>query len=171
VSRSPSRFDFDKLRWLNHHYLKAAADADLAARVLPRLRASGVELAPGAADLATVCGLLKERAQTLNELAELAHMFYVEPKIAEADRAKHLDAAPPALAPALTAFADALAGGDWTKDAIAAALKATLAEHGLKMPQLAIPVRLKVFGTTQTPSVDAVLAAMPRETVLLRLRS
>jgi glutamyl-tRNA synthetase len=114
---------------------------------------------------------LKERAQTLNELAELAHMFYVEPKIAEADRAKHLDAAPPALAPALTAFADALAGGDWTKDAIAAALKATLAEHGLKMPQLAIPVRLKVFGTTQTPSVDAVLAAMPRETVLLRLRS
>ena len=149
VSRSPSRFDFDKLRWLNHHYLKAAADADLAA----------------------VCGLLKERAQTLNELAGLAQMFYVEPAIAEVDRAKHLGAAPAALGPALVSLAGRLAGGDWTKEAIGAALKDTLAEHGLKMPQLAIPVRLKVFGTTQTPSVDAVLAAMPRETVLARLRA
>ena len=101
VSRSPSRFDFDKLRWLNHHYLKASDDADLAARVLPRLAASGVVPAPGGAELASVCGLLKERAQTLNELAELAHMFYIEPAISDEDRAKHLDTAPPALAPAL----------------------------------------------------------------------
>src|SRR5690606_11638726 len=55
VSRSPSRFDFDKLRWLNHHYLKAADDADLAARVLQRLSATGSVPAPGSADLATVC--------------------------------------------------------------------------------------------------------------------
>ena len=126
--------------------------------------------APGGAELASVCGLLKERAQTLNELAELAHMFYIEPVISDEDRAKHLDTAPPALAPALAGFAEALAGVAWTREAIAAALKAALAEHGLKMPQLAIPLRLMVFGTAQTPSVDAVLAAMPRETVLARLR-
>ncbi len=170
VSRSPSRFDFDKLRWLNAHYLKGSDDADLAVRVLPRLAASGIVPTPGEADPAVVCGLLKERAQTLNELADLAHLFYAEPSISAEDRAKHLDPAPPALAPALADFATRLADGDWTKEAIAAALKATLAAHGLKMPQLAIPVRLKVFGTTQTPSVDAVLAAMPREVVLARLK-
>ena len=158
----------DKLRWLNHHYPRRPTPT---CGIVCRGCAVGVELAPGAADLARVCGLLKERAQTLNELAELAHMFYVEPVIAQVDREKHLDAAPPALGPALAALAARLADGDWSKEAIAAALKATLAEHGLKMPQLAIPVRLKVFGTAQTPSVDAVLAAMPRETVLARLHA
>ncbi len=171
ISRAPSRFDFDKLRWLNQHYLKAFDDAELATRVLPRLREAGVVPGPGAADLALVCGLLKERAQTLNELAVLARMFYVAPQIDEADRLEYLAGAPPALAPALALFAERLCGADWSKEAIAAALKATLAEHGLKMPQLAVPVRLKVFGTRQTPALDAVLAAMPRETVLARLRA
>jgi glutamyl-tRNA synthetase len=48
-------------------------------------------------------------------------------------------------------------------------MKSTLAEFSLKMGQLAIPVRLLVFGQAQTPSVDAMLAAMPRATVLERL--
>jgi glutamyl-tRNA synthetase len=58
---------------------------------------------------------------------------------------------------------------DWTRDNIAAAMKATLAEFGLKMPKLAMPVRLLVFGSGQTPSVDAMLAAMPAAVVLNRL--
>ena len=176
ISRSPSRFDFDKLRWLNNHYLKQTADAELARLVEPRLERSGVRLADqpagSTADLAVVCGLLKERAQTLEELADLAHMFYGQndpQAIAAADRDKHLTAA---AREALAGFAqrlDALAPGDWTAGAISAALKDTLAAHGLKMPQLAVPVRLLVFGVAQTPSVDAMLAAMPRAAVLARL--
>ena len=52
---------------------------------------------------------------------------------------------------------------------IGAAIKATLAAHGLKMPQLAMPVRVLVMGTPQTPSLDAVLALHRREDVLARL--
>ncbi|MBN9425249.1 MAG: glutamate--tRNA ligase [Burkholderiales bacterium] len=169
ISRSPSRFDFDKLKWLNNHYLKHTDDAALAQLVLPRLAARGLTPKEGEADLAQACALLKDRAQTLNEMADTLGMFYTEPTISEADRAKHLDAAPPALAPALVDFAGQLAAAPWTKEAIAAAMKAVLASHGLKMPQLAIPVRLKVFGVAHTPSVDAMLAAMPRATVLARL--
>jgi glutamyl-tRNA synthetase len=58
----------------------------------------------------------------------------------------------------------------WDKAAIAAAIKEVLAAHGLKMPQLAMPVRVLVMGTAQTPSLDAVLALSSRETVLKRLR-
>jgi glutamyl-tRNA synthetase len=170
ISRSPSRFDFDKLRWLNAHYLKAKPDAELALLVRPRLEAGGVSDTADAADLAVVCGLLKERAQTLDALAAQARMFYVEPSIDDADRARHLDAAPPALPAALGSLASKLASTDWTAEAISAALKTTLAEHGLKLPQLAVPVRLLVFGVAQTPSVDAMLAAMPRSTVVKRLR-
>lgn len=170
ISRSPARFDFDKLRWVNAHYLKALADEDLAARVLPRLRARGIE--PGADDaaLAAVCALLKERAQTLEELADQARMFYSEPVIAAADRERHLDGGNETLPAALASLADRLEAAVWSREAIAAALKETLAAHALKMPQLAVPVRLLVFGVAQTPSVDAMLAAMPRQAVLARLR-
>ena len=66
-------------------------------------------------------------------------------------------------------FACALSQVAWEPAAIGAAMKAVLAQHGLKMPQLAMPVRVLVMGTPQTPSVDQVLALHKREVVLQRL--
>ncbi len=60
-------------------------------------------------------------------------------------------------------------GIDWTKEAIAALMKQVLADHGMKMPQLAMPLRLAVTGQLQTPSVDAVLQLFGREVVLARV--
>jgi glutamyl-tRNA synthetase len=77
----------------------------------------------------------------------------------------------PQAVPALRDLADRLSVCDWHAAAISAAFKETLAAHQLKMPQLAVPVRLKVFGRAQTPSVDAMLALMPRDIVLSRLRA
>ena len=169
VSRAPARFDFDKLKWLNNHWMRQLPDEDLAARVAPHLAEQGVDpQAAGAAPLAAVCALLKDRASTLVELADLAHMFYGTPAPSDEDRARHL---PDTARPAVAALADAFEGCDWTKDGIAAALKATLGAQGLKMPQLAVPVRLLVFGVAQTPSVDAMLALMPRPVVVARLRA
>ncbi len=178
VSRSPSRFDFDKLRWLNHHYLKASDDADLAARVLPRLAASGAASVPAPgepAELASVCGLAQGAcADPRTSWPSWRTMFYIEP-VRSAPRSSRQATSTRRgrrrWRRRCAAFADALAGVAGPGRRSAAALKAALAEHGLKMPQLAIPLRLMVFGTAQTPSVDAVLAAMPRETVLARLRA
>jgi glutamyl-tRNA synthetase len=64
---------------------------------------------------------------------------------------------------------DKLAAIDWSKAAIAAAIKETLAAHTLKMPQLAHAVRVLVCGRAQTPSIDAVLELFPRELVRERL--
>jgi len=58
---------------------------------------------------------------------------------------------------------------DWQASAIQLAVKETLSQHGLKMPQLAMAVRLLVCGRLQTPSLDAVLELFPREVVLERL--
>ena len=60
---------------------------------------------------------------------------------------------------------------DWDVPTIAMAMKEVLAAHKLKMPQLAPALRVLVCGRTQTPSIDAVLALFPRETVLQRLQS
>ncbi|HQN13815.1 MAG TPA: glutamate--tRNA ligase [Quisquiliibacterium sp.] len=169
VSRSPARFDFEKLGWLNNQYLKAADDTRLAALVAPRLVARGVAAdAPGHAyvDLPAVCGLLKDRAVTLNEIADLAVMFYVEPHPHADGLSEHLK---PEARPALRAFADGCASIDWTREQIAALIKSTVAAHKLKMPQFGMPMRVLVFGRTQTPALEAVLALMPRAVVVHRI--
>ena len=170
LSHSPAQLDFDKFRWVNHQYLKAMDDAALAGAVLPRLRKRlqgeiGQEVQ---ARLPAICALWKDRASTLEELADLAAIFFLPAAPPPQALARHLTA--PALA-GVRLLGERLASCDWTREAIAACLKGVLADAGLKMPQLAVPVRLLVFGREQTPSVDAMLAQTPRETVLARLKS
>jgi glutamyl-tRNA synthetase len=74
-----------------------------------------------------------------------------------------------AVRPAVALLAEKLAACAWDKASIAAVLKEVLAAHGLKMPQLAMPVRVLVMGTAQTPSLDAVLELVEREKVIARL--
>ncbi|MFP3700139.1 glutamate--tRNA ligase, partial [Burkholderia sp. SIMBA_013] len=74
-----------------------------------------------------------------------------------------------AVRPALADLAVARKTAEWTKEAISAGFKATLATHKLKMPQLAMPVRLFVAGTTHTPAIDAVLTQFGRDVVVSRI--
>ncbi|MCF2133554.1 MULTISPECIES: glutamate--tRNA ligase [Mycetohabitans] len=167
LGKSPAQYDANKLKWLNNHYLKEADNARLASLALPMLTALGVDVTRGA-PLDGVVALFKDRANTVKEIAESAVIFYRTPAPAAQELERHLT---DAVRPALAEFIEALAGIDWTKEAIGTALKAVLAAHKLKMPQLAMPVRLLVAGTTHTPSIDAVLYLFGRETVLERLRA
>ncbi|WP_323072097.1 glutamate--tRNA ligase [Mycetohabitans endofungorum] len=167
LGKSPAQYDANKLKWLNNHYLKEADNARLASLALPMLTALGVDATRGA-PLDGVVALFKDRANTVKEIAESAVIFYRTPAPAAQELERHLT---DAVRPALAEFIEALAGIDWTKEAIGAALKSVLAAHKLKMPQLAMPVRLLVAGTTHTPSIDAVLYLFGRETVLERLRA
>jgi len=166
LAKSPAQWDPAKLAWVNAHYVKLADDARLASLVVRHLAALGV--AADAADprLAQRCALFKDRCATLVELARWIAMFERPAPPGDEDRAAHLGAA---SRPALRAVRERLAGAAWDKAGIAQAIKDTLAEHKLKMPQLAIPLRVAVCGRTQTPAIDAVLALFDRATVLERL--
>jgi glutamyl-tRNA synthetase len=115
-----------------------------------------------------VIALLKDRTNTVVELADAAMLFYREPKPDPALLAQHLTEAARA---ALVQFAEGAKAVEWTKDAIAALMKQVLADCQLKMPQLAMPLRLLVTGQLQTPSVDAVLFLFGRDKVLSRLNA
>ncbi|VTU24819.1 Glutamate--tRNA ligase [Variovorax sp. SRS16] len=165
LGRSAAQFDEAKLRWVNAQHLKAMADDALAPLVAAQLQQRGI-----AADerLPAICGLFKDRCDTTVALANWAAAFYADVAPSEADRAQHLT---DAVRPAIAMLADKLAGVAWDKAGIAAAIKEVLAAHGFKMPVLAMPVRVLVMGTPQTPSLDAVLALFSRETVLARLKT
>jgi glutamyl-tRNA synthetase len=167
VSRSPAQFNGEKLAWLNQQYLKAAEPERLGELVAPRIAADGGDPARGPS-LPAVVKLLQERAQTLNELAERAMMFYgdVAPK-AEL-LAEHVT---DAVKPALHALAERFATVDpWEEAGIQSAFEGALKAHSLKMPKLAMPLRAVVFGTTQTPSLFPTLALAEKARVLERLR-
>ena len=165
ISKSPAQWDAAKLEWVNAQYIKQAADDRLAALVAAQLARRGL---PAPQRLEALCALFKDRCSTTAVLADWLTMYVADVQPSAEDLAAHLS---DAVKPALAALADALEGASWDKAGISAAIKSVITAHGLKMPQLAIPVRVLVCGRTQTPSVDAVLALFDKEIVIKRLRS
>jgi glutamyl-tRNA synthetase len=165
VNRAPAQYNLDKLMWLNGEYIKEADDVRLAELVAPRItKRGGVIAGPS---LEAVVAQLKQRAKTMNELADEAMLFY-GPHTVDADLVRQqligrsLDA--------VRAFADRAATVTWERNALSGLLKQLVGEFGIKMPQLAVPLRIAITGRTQTPSIDAVLELFGRDAVLQRLR-
>src|SRR5690349_14849800 len=162
VSRSPAQFNPEKLAWINQQYLKQAQDARLAELVEPMLRTRGAQPA-GGPPLMRVIALLKDRASTLEQLADEAMLFYaveIDPGTPDWDES---------VGKALRMLKARLATARWDRAALGETIKEVVKSSGLKMPQLAMPLRRLVTGRTQTPSIDAVLELLGRETVLHRL--
>jgi glutamyl-tRNA synthetase len=167
LSRSPAQWDPAKLAWVNTYYIKTAEPARLAQLVLPQLERLGISTTVDAV-LVQRCGLYRDRCATLVELADWLRMYYQPVQPSEADLAQHVTAA---IKPALATLAARLATCEWVAPAINQAIKASVAEHAIKMPQLAIPVRVLVCGRAQTPSLDAVLASFDHQVVIQRLQT
>ena len=167
VNRAPAQYNLDKLLWLNGEYMKEADDARLAALGAPRIEARGGTLA-GRPALERVVALFKDRARTLKELADGALLFYGEPLHDRALLAEHLQGA---SREAVRLFAERSGGVAWERTAINGLIKQIVTELKLKMPQVAVPLRVAVTGRTQTPSIDAVLELTGREAVQGRINA
>ena len=165
VNRAPAQYNLDKLLWLNGEYMKEADPARLATLTAPRIEARGGVLAAGPA-LEPVVALLRDRARTLNELADAALLFYREPVSNAALLAEHLQG--PGRE-AVRVFAERCSDIAWERAALGALIKQIVAELKLKMPQVAGPLRVAVTGQTQTPSIDAVLELVGREATRARI--
>lgn len=165
LSKSPAQWDAAKLAWVNAHYLKTIDERRLAALVAAQFARRGISVTED--EVAARCALFKDRCSTTVELADWLQMYFADVAPSAEDVAAHVT---DAVKPALATLREKLAASEWTKAAIAAAIKETLGAHGLKMPQLAHAVRVLVCGRAQTPSVDAVLELFAREKVLSRLQ-
>jgi glutamyl-tRNA synthetase len=176
VNRGASRMDYLKLTNLNGIYIRQADEDRLTRDVLERLThrpdLSHRDLSIGgnaAGRIRTLMPALKERAKTTLELADSAAFLA---------RAVPLPMEPKAAA-ALTAearlmlrdVASALAETDFTVPAIDAALRGFAEGRGVKLGQVAQPLRAALTGSTVSPGIDATLAALGREEALVRIRA
>ena len=165
ISASASKFDPDKLLYLNQEHIKRADAKRLGELLTPFVEAEGQNPKSGA-DIGLVADLLRDRAHTLPEMAKAARYFYEAPVANPTLLAQHLtDSAKPAIAELQTL----LASVNWTKADINATIKTLTQKHNLKMPQLMMPLRVLVTGQTQTPAIDAVMAVLGRDEVMKRL--
>ncbi len=168
LNKSPAQWDPVKLLWVNAQYIKQADNSRLADLVAQQLGKLGIALESAVVEnhLPQVCALFKDRCDTTIALAQWAAKFYGDVTPDAAELAQHVT---DAVRPAVALLAEKLSACNWDKASIAAAIKEVLTAHGLKMPQLAMPVRVLVMGTAQTPSLDSVLEICGREKVFARL--
>ncbi len=165
IGRSPSRVDFKKLANLNGHYIREADNGRLADEVL-RLRGAA-EAALRDKLIAAMPGL-KERAKTLNELSDGASFLFVARPLALDDKAaKILSADAKSL---LARVADALASSDWTAAALEAAVRTFAENAGVKLGDVAQPLRAALTGRGTSPPIFDVMSVLGRDESLARIR-
>ena len=166
ASRSPAKFDPVKLAWINQQHLKLADDHRLAQLVAPLMDARGWAVAAGP-DLPRAIALVKDRVSTIAELADAMAYFYQPLEPSAAQREQHYSAESALAVSALRLSLESTA--NWNREAIAAAIKQAASDNSLKLPKVAMPLRVMVTGETQTPSIDAVIELIGREQVLKRM--
>ncbi len=172
IGKSPARMDYKKLDNLNGHYIRITPDETLVGEVasfLERQTPPRILSMAARARLAAAMPSLKERAKTLAALASGADFLYTDGKRdLDASAAKLLDAPGRAR---LAAALPALEATDWTGPALEEAARAHAEKTGLKLGDVAQPLRAALTGTATSPPLFEMLSLLGREESLIRLRA
>jgi glutamyl-tRNA synthetase len=163
LGRSAAQFDEAKLKWVNAQHMKRLPAEELAKVVVPFLQNPSALEPPKVVALAQ---LFKDRCDTLVDLAQWIDRFYAPVQADALEYSKHVNEQSIESVKSLNSKLQSI---EWDVTHIAAALKEVLTEQGIKMPQLAMPVRVLLLGTAQTPSLDQVMALFDKKVVLERL--
>jgi glutamyl-tRNA synthetase len=168
VSKSPAAFDTKKLLWLNQHYIKTSDIAELLPELLHQYKLLNVNL-PYNYDFTIIINALRERAKTMKEMAEQSMHVFIQELSIEPELAKqHFNQD---VITYLKDFVNNLPNASWDDANLTQALNQTLNNFNIKMPQLAPAIRLALTGSTNAPSVPAVLQMVGKEIALKRLNN
>lgn len=165
INHAPAKFDPQKLRWLNQQYLKTIDLKRLAELAAPFLERDNCDTS-GGPDLLKIADLLKERVDTIEELADAAVYFFRPLEPSSSLKAQHFN---PEVKPVLSSLKEKFTVIDWNHQTINNEIKKTANEHEMKLPKLAMPLRVMVTGEAQTPAIAAILELLGREETLKRM--
>ncbi len=167
VNKAASRFDVTKLSWLNQHYLKTEAPSAIVPEFEWHLTQAGIDFSkwPKPADVIVA---LRDRVQTLKEMAERAKIWY-GPILEWDDKAvaKHLQN--DSAVPVLEAAKLLLATCEWVPEAIHQVIEQVAAKLELGMGKIAQPLRVAMTGTQVSPSIEHTIYLAGREEALKRI--
>ncbi|WP_426702711.1 glutamate--tRNA ligase [Rhodanobacter sp. Col0626] len=167
VNKAASRFDTEKLAWLNQHYLKTDEPQSFAAEFAWLLERAGIDASHGPAPVDVIVAL-RDRVHTLKEMVERAKIWYGP--IAEWDDkavAKHLknDSAPAVLEAAKSLLTEC----EWKPGPIHLVIEQVAARLELGMGKIAQPLRVAMTGTQVSPSIEHTIYLTGRDEALRRV--
>jgi glutamyl-tRNA synthetase len=167
VSRGVSSFNYDKLNWVNQHYLKTDAPADVARALAWHFTEEGIDITKGPA-LANLVEVQAERCKTLKEMCEMSRYFYTDELVIDMEaRKKHLR---PVTFESLSVLYERLKEvHDWEAHALHQCIIDVSAQFSLNMGKVAQPLRVAITGTRMSPSIDKTMVLLGRGRVLSRL--
>jgi glutamyl-tRNA synthetase len=166
LNKSSASFDWDKLTWLNQHYIQHAPTARLRALAAPFFKSANLDVSDGP-DFGAAIDAQRTRAKTLVDIAEQSRMFFGD-LIADADAAKkHLR---PVIAPALAVLREKFAAlAAWDGSELQQIVEETAQQFDFKMGKIAQPLRVAVTGSAASPSIDITLELVGKARCLARL--
>ncbi|WBO84150.1 glutamate--tRNA ligase [Hymenobacter yonginensis] len=168
VSKSPARFDQNKVRWYNEQYLRAKPDAELAQYLIHDLQAQGLEVSADKAE--QIAALVKERATFPADLAKEAQLFFQRPSAYDEQViSKKWNAQ---VSGALAEFARQLpTAPDTTPDGIKALLTQVVEGQGLKLGQVLQALRVAVTGAAAGPDLMAIMSILGTQETAERIEA
>ena len=172
VQSSPAVFNPEKLLWINAEYIKTTPPDRVAQALIPLLVQAGLKDQVNAVSpewLAQLVVLVKERAKTLVEMVDWVRPYFGDSVLLEEEAAKKF--LTPAVAPVLgKLLARFEALPSFSKQVWEESFKKFVEEEGIKMGQIAQPVRVALTGRTASPGLFEVMEVLGRDRTLLRLR-
>jgi len=172
VQKSPAVFNPDKLLWMNAEYIKTSPPSQVAQALVPLLEQAGLKKEVEVVSeewLARLVVLVKERVKTLVDMVAWVRPYFGEAVAFEEEAATKFLTQPivPVLGKLIARFE---AFPTFSKSEWEHAFKQFVQEEGLKMGQVAQPVRVALTGRTASPGIFEVMEVLGRERTLLRLR-
>ncbi|AWD32693.1 Glutamate--tRNA ligase [Candidatus Kinetoplastibacterium sorsogonicusi] len=160
ISKSSAKWDLKKLKWINAHYIKHSNNNRLKELILPYLIEKGFNIT--ICNLDEIIELLKNRSDTILDMANQASIFYEEVNIKNLNFNKN-------TMNYIQDFYHQLHNIEWNKNQISNVIKFLVNKHHINMFELCYPIRLAITGREKTPSIDSLLAILGKQKVLSRL--
>ncbi|MBE9504359.1 MAG: glutamate--tRNA ligase [Proteobacteria bacterium] len=169
IGKSAGVFDEDKLLWLNAHYIKESTDDNLALAVLPLLKEKGCEVSTSP-PLPAVINVVKDRAKTLLEIAQMSELFYVE-EITFDEKAVNKFLTSEVSETLEDVMSGISAIEDFNEESIADFFNNFTESKGLKLGKVAQPVRVAITGGTVSPGIFEVIHLLGKDQTVKRIKN
>lgn len=164
VHKAGAKFDPEKNKWFNHHYLQQQSNESLAEAFAPTLAEKGISTA---LDVTKVVSLIKERANFVSEFWELADYFFVAPTAYDEKAAKNWKEDTPHLMQQLISVLENI--GDFTSVNIETIVKDWMTKNEIGMGKVMQPFRLSLVGALKGPHLFDIVELIGKEETIKRL--
>lgn len=169
VNRAPSSFNTSKLNWINQQYMQQADSARLAQLLKNRLASLGISV-DDSIDLSAVVDMFKDRAHTINELADMG-LFLLQPLSGYDEKAVAKAFKESAIEPLKAVIAKCEAIENWSNADLHQLIADVVTELEVGFGKVGMPVRLALSGQAQGPANDAIMQVLGKDESIHRLQN